>query len=122
MSSDLAFIILTAGHAYAAVGVMAAFVFVAFTLNSDPAAKGAYAFRPLIIPGLVLLWPLVVARWAGWWRRPLERPSGDAVHHLVAWACIAVIVPALLVYAFVERRARPLEPATIQLSGPRGAP
>jgi hypothetical protein len=30
----------------------------------DPAARGAYAFRPLLLPGLVLLWPLVAWRWA----------------------------------------------------------
>ena len=29
----------------------------------DPAARGAYAFRPLLLPGLVLLWPFVVVRW-----------------------------------------------------------
>ena len=29
-----------------------------------PAARGAYAVRPLLVPGLVLLWPLVLWRWA----------------------------------------------------------
>ena len=29
----------------------------------DPAARGAYAFRPLILPGVVGLWPLVLWRW-----------------------------------------------------------
>jgi hypothetical protein len=29
----------------------------------DPAARGSYAFRPLLLPGLVLLWPFVAARW-----------------------------------------------------------
>ena len=29
----------------------------------DPAAKDAYAFRPLLIPGIVVIWPLVLWRW-----------------------------------------------------------
>ena len=29
----------------------------------DPVARGAYAFRPLLLPGLALLWPLVLRRW-----------------------------------------------------------
>ena len=29
----------------------------------DPAARGAYAVRPLLMPGLALLWPLVLWRW-----------------------------------------------------------
>jgi hypothetical protein len=31
----------------------------------DPAARSAYAFRPLLLPGLAALWPLVAWRW---WR------------------------------------------------------
>lgn len=30
----------------------------------DPAARRAYAFRPLLIPAILLLWPLVLLRWA----------------------------------------------------------
>lgn len=29
----------------------------------DPAARGAYAVRPLLVPGIVLLWPMVILRW-----------------------------------------------------------
>lgn len=29
----------------------------------DHGARGAYAFRPLLLPGLAILWPLVAARW-----------------------------------------------------------
>jgi uncharacterized membrane protein len=42
------------------VGV--AFLFVGID-RVDDAARGAYAFRPLLLPGLVLLWPFVVLRW-----------------------------------------------------------
>jgi hypothetical protein len=29
----------------------------------DPAARGSYAFRPLLLPGLAMLWPFVACRW-----------------------------------------------------------
>ncbi|MEP1209723.1 MAG: hypothetical protein ABJM29_00720 [Rhizobiaceae bacterium] len=29
----------------------------------DPASHDAYAFRPLLIPGIVVIWPLVLWRW-----------------------------------------------------------
>ena len=55
--------------AYAALGAAVALAFLTFGIERvDPAARGAYAFRPLLLPGLVLLWPLVL-----WRRRRLER-------------------------------------------------
>jgi len=42
------------------VGV--AFLFVGID-RIDAAARGCYAFRPLLLPGLVLLWPFVAVRW-----------------------------------------------------------
>lgn len=50
--------------AYGGIGlaVAAAFLLVGFD-RVDPAARGAYAVRPLLLPGLVLLWPLVLWRW-----------------------------------------------------------
>lgn len=29
----------------------------------DPAARQSYAFRPLLLPGILLIWPLVLLRW-----------------------------------------------------------
>jgi hypothetical protein len=50
--------------AWLAIGslVGVAFLFVGID-RVDDAARGAYAFRPLLLPGLVLLWPFVVLRW-----------------------------------------------------------
>ena len=45
-------------------GLIVAFAFLAVGIDRiDHAAQGAYAFRPLLIPGIVLLWPVVVWRW-----------------------------------------------------------
>ena len=58
--------------AYAGLGVVVALAFILVGLDRiDPAARGAIAFRPLLLPGAVLLWPLVLARWVA-----LERARG----------------------------------------------
>ena len=48
-------------------GICGGGVAVAFLLfgvdRVDPSAHGAYAFRPLLVPGTLLLWPLVLIRW-----------------------------------------------------------
>ena len=49
---------------YAVCGALIAAGFLLFGLDRiDPAARGAYWFRALLLPGLILLWPLVVWRW-----------------------------------------------------------
>ena len=57
---------------YLAIGVVlgVAFLFVGIG-RVDPAARGAFAFRPLLLPGLTLLWPFVAVRW---WSLVRERP------------------------------------------------
>jgi hypothetical protein len=49
-------------YVYAGVVVAAAFLLVGID-RIDTQARGAYAFRPLIAPGVVLLWPFVLWRW-----------------------------------------------------------
>lgn len=47
-----------------AVGVIVGVAFLFLGIDRvDPAARGSYAFRPLLLPGLVLLWPFVAVRW-----------------------------------------------------------
>ena len=49
---------------YLLLGALVAAGFLFYGLDRiDPAARGAHAFRPLLVPGLVLLWPLVLWRW-----------------------------------------------------------
>ena len=56
---------------YGALGLLLAAAFLLWGIDRiDPAANGAYAFRPLLLPGIVLLWPVVAVRWAVLeWRR-----------------------------------------------------
>jgi hypothetical protein len=56
--------VLSLTWAYGLVGGIVALVFLTVGIERImPSARGAYAFRPLLVPGLVLLWPLVVWRW-----------------------------------------------------------
>jgi hypothetical protein len=49
---------------YAGLGAAVAALFLAVGLNRiDPAGHGSYLFRVLLVPGLVLLWPIVLLRW-----------------------------------------------------------
>ena len=49
---------------YGVLGLANAVAFLTFGLDRiDAAARGAFAFRPLLCLGLVLLWPLVIAKW-----------------------------------------------------------
>lgn len=53
-----------AAQVYGVIGAVIAAVFLIVGIDRiDPAARGTYTFRPLLVPGLVLLWPVVVARW-----------------------------------------------------------
>ena len=64
MFGALPVLIVDVAWAYLLIGaaVAAAFLFLGID-RIDPAARGAYAFRPLLLPGLMLLWPLVLWRW-----------------------------------------------------------
>ena len=51
--------------AYVGIGIAVTIAFLVVGLDRyDPAARGAYAFRPLLVPGLTLLWPIVVLNWS----------------------------------------------------------
>jgi hypothetical protein len=49
---------------YGSIGLIVALAFVLYGIDRiDPAAKGAYAVRPVLLPGLMILWPIVLGRW-----------------------------------------------------------
>ncbi len=107
-------------QAYAALGLVTAVAFLAFGLaRVDPGARGAYGFRPLLLPGLILLWPLVLVRWAILARSP-ERGLGRrfAGTHRAVWTVLAVALPLVLFGALALRQSGPLEAAPVRLSPP----
>jgi hypothetical protein len=101
---------------YAIIGAVVAAWFLLLQLDRiDPAARGAYAFRPLLIPGLMLLWPLVLLRCAG-------RFSSTSRHHRRAhfriWLMLSAILPLLLFGAVALRQNGPREAAPVLLAPP----
>lgn len=60
----MAELIVHAATLYVLAGAVVAAVFLLFGVDRiDPQARGAYTFRPVVAPGVVLLWPLVLHRW-----------------------------------------------------------
>ncbi len=61
---DRAILIVQAVEIYGAIGAVVAAAFLVLGIDRvDPGARGSYAFRPLLIPGIVMLWPIVLWRW-----------------------------------------------------------
>ncbi len=67
---SLAHLIVMGCIVYGAIGVVVALAFLLVGLDRiDTQAHEAYAFRPLLVPGLILLWPLVTGIWSAAARR-----------------------------------------------------
>ena len=61
--SAAAFLVDLAGW-WLILGAVVAAAFLLFGIDRiDGDARGAYAFRPLLVPGILLIWPLVLLRW-----------------------------------------------------------
>ncbi len=114
--------IIVCAQVYAWIGLAIAAVFLLWGADRVmPAARGAYAFRPLIIPGVVLLWPLVLWRWwqlergGGAWqaRHAPPRRLQDALA-----LSLAVVIPLLLLTALLIRQDGPFERPSVQLAAP----
>ena len=99
-------------------GIVGALVAAAFLIigidHIDDDARGAYLFRPLLVPGVLLLWPLVLWRWwvlkSGRDRWP-KRHAPPRRAHAPLWLLLAVLIPALFVVALQLRQTWPVNVA-----------
>lgn len=56
--------LVAAMEAYGWVGLLVAAAFLLVGIDRiDPSARGSYAFRAVVFPGVVALWPVVLIRW-----------------------------------------------------------
>ncbi|MCA8908887.1 MAG: hypothetical protein KDA49_11520 [Rhodospirillaceae bacterium] len=110
---------------YLWIGAAVAAVFLVWGIDRvEPNAAGAYVFRPLLIPGILLLWPLVL--WRCW---VLVRGENEAcrhrpprrAQHAVA-IVLALAIPVILMGALLVRQNRPLERPAELLAPPAEAP
>ncbi|GHB45440.1 hypothetical protein GCM10007094_38560 [Pseudovibrio japonicus] len=68
-------IIILIAQIYCVIGFIVAIVFITIGLSRvELAARKAYLFRLQILPGLILLWPIVIVRWVA-----LERSGEKAL-------------------------------------------
>ena len=117
---DVSALIITLLGFWGYLGLAVAIAFLAFGIDRiDPNARGAYAFRPLLVPGIIVLWPLVVWRWfqlergvdpwEGRYRAPVR------AHGVVA-VILAILLPAIVVGSLALRQTWPegVEPVAIQ--------
>jgi hypothetical protein len=112
----MAHLIVTIAELYAIIGAIVATWFLLLQLDRiDPAARGAYAFRPLLIPGLMLLWPLVLLRCAGFFS---VSPRHHRRTHYRAWLVLSVFLPVLLFGAIALRQNGPTEAAPVRIAPP----
>lgn len=101
-------------------GIVVALLFLTIGIDRiDEDARGAYVFRPLLIPGVLLIWPLVLWRWwqieteaAPWLARyrPVRKSYGLAVI-LMSLAIVFALVAGLSV-----RQSWPADIAPEQIS------
>lgn len=110
--------------AYTAIGAVVAALFLIVGIGRvSPGAVGSYVFRPLLVPGIVLLWPAVLWRWwqlergAGWTgaahRPPRRVQSGVA-------ALLIVLIPVIIFGALLIRQDGPHHAAPVRLDAPAG--
>ncbi len=116
--------ILTGARIWLEIGAVVALLFLTVGIDRiDPDARGSYVFRPLLVPAVLLIWPLVLWRWAvletgrdQWTRR--HRPPRSA-HFRVAVA-LALLIPATLITGVTIRQTWPVDFVPVQLSTPAG--
>ncbi|MEM8959727.1 MAG: hypothetical protein AAGC86_18175, partial [Pseudomonadota bacterium] len=108
-----------AGQIYVWVGLAVAVVFLVWGLDRiDAKGHGAWMFRPLLVPGIILIWPLVLWRW-----QVLARESDNlqnrhrpplTTQRLLGLA-LALAIPVIIVGALLLRQDGPLERPAVML-------
>lgn len=97
-------------------GVAAAFLTIGLG-RLDEDASDAYIFRALLIPGILLIWPLVLWRWLRMARGEAFLPRYQPLMaHTPAAIMMAVLIVAALALSFSARQEWPADTAPVRLS------
>jgi len=123
-----------AARAYGMAGLAVAIAFLVLGLaRVDPSARDAVSFRALLLPGLVLLWPLVAWRWYRLEQRlkadePSKTPAPDLVAppaqrrvHGRVWAALVVLLPLGVLALIALRQTVPADAPAVLLEPPAEA-
>jgi len=121
-------ILLKVAAIYAGCGLLFAVLFLVLWCKSfDPsAASGTWGFRVLIFPGLVALWPLMLAkvlavRRGGTAQGPAETPVRAETlrrNHAIAFLVLAIFCPLIFAVALIWRAPRLEDAPAVELAAP----
>ena len=105
---------------YGFAGMAVAVLFLTIGIDRiDASARGAYMFRPLVAPGVVVLWPLVLLRWIALEREAIESDIRQRLHrtaHARIWTVLALELPVILLALLVMRQTTPMDRPAVQIS------
>ena len=111
--------LLTIGTVYLWIGAAVAVVFLLWGIERvEPNAKDAWAMRPLLFPGVVLAWPLVLWRWA---RIEMRGPETQArfrpprLGQSALAVTMALLIPVILIGGVILRQNGPHERPAMSL-------
>ena len=112
--------VLTVAEYWAWTGLIVAVPFLIFGMDRiDENARGAYIFRPLLLPAILLIWPVVLWRWFllesnrdNWKAR--HRPPRQS-HRFAAFA-FAVMIPLTIATGLAVKQTWPeaFEPVLLE--------
>ena len=95
------------GQIYLYAGAVVAAAFLCLGLSRlDENAKGAWVFRPLLIPGVLLIWPLVLWRLYHLWRgeQKLDRHTIPRIRQENAQIAFVLALPLILILALAVKQ------------------
>lgn len=105
---------------WAYIGAVVAVAFLTFGIDRiDEDARSAYVFRPLLIPGVIVIWPLVLWRWrvleTGRDKWPKRYAPPRKAHRIVGFLMpLAIIV--IITVGWGQRQVWPADIAPERLS------
>ena len=107
------------------IGAGVAVIFLFWGIDRiDEDARGAYVARPLFVPAILIIWPLVLWRW--WiletgrddWAKRHDPPRNA---HAVASLLMAAAIAAALAFGLMARQTWPSDIAPERLAAPEAA-
>lgn len=99
--------IIMLGSFYLYISGAVATVFLLFGLGRiDENAQEAWVFRPLLIPGVLLIWPLVIWRWIVLQRgeEKLDRHRMPRIQQERMQLAFVIVLPVILLVAMTSRQ------------------
>ena len=104
------------------IGAVVAAVFLTIGIDRvDENARGAYVFRALLLPAILLIWPLVLWRWfvletgRDDWAKRHHPPRRS--HRFAAYA-FAALIPAIIVTGLAVKQTWPEDFEPVRLEAP----